>query len=217
MTATYAIWVPAAQVLIVEDDLFTRTMLSSALASVGIEVLASTDNAKSAIELVTKFNPEVVLLDLDLGPGANGLDIAVKLREMKRNLGIVFLTSYSDPRFVTENPIHLPVGARYLQKHEIADIKQLQIMILQAKFQPLANQPSRINARSELTDKQLTVLKLVASGLTTAEIATELNLSERAVEKTLTKLQDQLGITKSRKFNPRVLLTRAFLQISGPK
>lgn len=208
---------PAAQVLIVEDDQFTRTMLSSALAAVGIAAVGSTDNAKEAIELVNHLNPDVVLLDLDLGPGANGLDIAIKLRELKPNLGIVFLTSFSDPRFVTENPVQMPVGARYIQKHEIADLKQLQIMILQAKYKPLLNQPKRAAAVVELTDKQLTILKLVASGLTTAEIAAELKLSERAVEKTLTKLQDQLGIAKSNKFNPRVLLTRAFLQISGSK
>lgn len=208
---------PAAQVLIVEDDQFTRTMLSSALAAVGIAAVGSTDNAKEAIELVNHLNPDVVLLDLDLGPGANGLDIAIKLRELKPNLGIVFLTSFSDPRFVTENPVQMPVGARYIQKHEIADVKQLQIMILQAKYKPLLNQPKRAAAVVELTDKQLTILKLVASGLTTAEIAAELKLSERAVEKTLTKLQDQLGIAKSNKFNPRVLLTRAFLQISGSK
>jgi DNA-binding NarL/FixJ family response regulator len=209
--------VPAAQVLIVEDDQFTRTMLSSALAAVGIAAVGSTDNAKDAIELVKQLNPDVVLLDLDLGPGANGLDIAIKLRELTPNLGIVFLTSYSDPRFVTENPVELPIGARYIQKHEIADLKQLQIMILQAKYKPLLSQPQRAKSAVELTDKQLTILKLVASGLTTAEIAAELKLSERAVEKTLTKLQDQLGIAKSNKFNPRVLLTRAFLQISGPK
>ena len=192
-------------------------MLSSALAAVGIAAVGSTDNAKEAIELVNHLNPDVVLLDLDLGPGANGLDIAIKLRELKPNLGIVFLTSFSDPRFVTENPVQMPVGARYIQKHEIADVKQLQIMILQAKYKPLLNQPKRAAAVVELTDKQLTILKLVASGLTTAEIAAELKLSERAVEKTLTKLQDQLGIAKSNKFNPRVLLTRAFLQISGSK
>lgn len=215
--ATYAKRMSAARVLIVEDDLFTRTMLSSALVSVGIAAVAATDNAKAAIELVEQLDPEVVLLDLDLGPGANGLDIAVKIRALKPNIGIVFLTSYSDPRFVTENPIQLPVGARYIQKHEIADLKQLQLLILQAKFKPLLNQPNRGKAAVELTDKQLTILKLVASGLTTNEIAAELNLSERAVEKTLTKLQQQLGITKSAKLNPRVMLTRAFLQIAGGK
>lgn len=215
--ATYAKPMSVARVLIVEDDLFTRTMLSSALVSVGIAAVAATDNAKAAIELVEQLDPEVVLLDLDLGPGANGLDIAVKIRALKPNIGIVFLTSYSDPRFVTENPIQLPIGARYIQKHEIADLKQLQLLILQAKFKPLLNQPNRGKAAVELTDKQLTILKLVASGLTTNEIAAELNLSERAVEKTLTKLQQQLGITKSAKLNPRVMLTRAFLQIAGGK
>jgi DNA-binding NarL/FixJ family response regulator len=206
-----------ARVLIVEDDQFTRTMLSSALGTVGIAALAATDNAKMAIELVEQLDPEVVLLDLDLGPGANGLDIAVKIRALKPNIGIVFLTSYSDPRFVTEKPIQLPVGARYIQKHELADLKQLQLIILQAKFKPLANLPHRNKSTVELTDKQLTVLKLVASGLTTNEIAAELNLSERAVEKTLTKLQHQLGITKSAKLNPRVMLIREFLKIAGRK
>jgi len=72
-----------------------------------------------------------------------------------------------------------------------------------------------VKQQSELTDKQLAVLKLVASGLTTAEIAAELQTSERAVEKMLTRLQDLLGVTKSSKFNPRVMLTRAFIQLTG--
>jgi DNA-binding NarL/FixJ family response regulator len=204
-----------AQVLIVEDDSFTRTMLGSALASIGIKSVGAAATAAQAIELLGITSPDVVLLDLDLGPGATGLDVAIKMRELKPEIGIVFLTSYSDPRFVTENPVRLPTGARYIQKQEIEDLKQLQTLILQAKYKPLSSSPIRMKQQSELTDKQLSVLKLVASGLTTAEIAAELQTSERAVEKMLTRLQDLLGVTKSSKFNPRVMLTRAFIKLTG--
>ena len=69
-----------ASVLLVDDDLFTRTALSAALSTRGINVLAATDNAADALKNLNELNPEVAIVDLDLGPGPSGIDICHALR-----------------------------------------------------------------------------------------------------------------------------------------
>jgi CheY-like chemotaxis protein len=82
-----------ASVLLVDDDLFTRTALSAALSSRGIKVVVSTDNAAEALENLKHFEPDVAIVDLDLGPGPSGIDICHALRSQKSNLGLILLTT----------------------------------------------------------------------------------------------------------------------------
>ncbi|MCF8554500.1 MAG: response regulator, partial [Candidatus Nanopelagicales bacterium] len=85
------------RLLVVEDDAFTRTSIVGALSSSGIEV---TDAVGTSAEAVNSFEinkPNVVLLDLDLGYGPTGLDLARAFRIRNPNIGLVMLTTYSDP------------------------------------------------------------------------------------------------------------------------
>lgn len=204
-----------ARVLIVEDDALLRSSISMALGTLGIEVVGAASGSFEAIRISQSEKPDVALLDLDLGIGANGVDIARKLREINPRIGIIFLTSYSDPRLVAEREMTLPVGSRYIQKSTITDPTQIQLLIVQSKFAPLKPVSVKDQSQISLSDSQLQTLKLVANGLTTSEIARQLEISERAVEKTLTKLQQLLGIPRTVERNPRVMLTRAYLALTG--
>ena len=109
-------------VMVVEDDSFTRSTLCTALTSLGIRIVAETGSIKEAISLAKEHKPDACLIDLDLGKGPTGIDLAYALRKLKTDIGIVFLTTYDDPRFLRSNMSVLPHGAEYLVKKSVKDI-----------------------------------------------------------------------------------------------
>lgn len=201
--------------MLVDDDLFTRTALSAALSTRGIKVLAATHNAAGALENLKTFDPEVAIVDLDLGPGPSGIDISHALRAQKPNLGLILLTSYTDPRIHDPSNSQLPKGCRFISKSELADIKILLEEIIIARNKPFAAVKQRKASDHKLTDVQLEVLIAVAQGLSSAEIAANRGVSVKAIEAIIAKTHSALGISKSKSINQRVQLARTYFQLTG--
>ena len=204
-----------AKVLLVDDDLFTRTALSTALSSRGMNVVASTDNAAQALEFLTSLSPDVAIVDLDLGPGPSGIDICHAMRAKKPRVGLILLTSYKDPRIHDPSNSRLPKGCRFLSKNELSDFKLLVEEIIVAKNKPFASTKVTSGNVQALTDVQLEVLIAVAQGLSSAEIATQRGVSVKAVEAIIAKTHSALGIKKSKSLNLRVQLARRYFQLTG--
>jgi two-component system invasion response regulator UvrY len=209
--------VALASVLLVEDDVFTRSTLAAALVGANFEVRAKVGKAADAIQAVQKFSIDVAILDLDLGPGANGVDIAVALREVNPGLGIIILTSYTDPRVIDPRSTALPKGSRFVTKSQLTDLSPLIRMILEIKSLPLSEQYAKRGNKVDFTATQLIVLQGVAEGLTTKAIAFRTGVTEKAVEGTITRLHSMLGLPKKSSLNPRVQLARAYFVLSGKK
>ena len=207
--------VALANVVLIEDDSFTRAMLKAALEASGINVFADGSLAKVALQAQKQFPIEVAILDLDLGAGPTGIDIAHAMREANRSIGIVLLTSFSDPRLSAAQGVALPKGTRYLTKSNIHNVGNVISVILQSKFAPLGKTNLKKTSQVPLTDVQISVLKLIASGATNAQIASELSISEKSVEHTTTRILENLDIEKSSVKNARVQLVRKFSELSG--
>ena len=206
-----------ASVLLVEDDVFSRATLAAALLGANIEVKDQVVKASEAIRAVNKFSIDIAIIDLDLGPGANGIDIAIALRDINPRIGIIILTSYSDPRVANPNSLSLPKGSKFLTKSSLNDFGLLIKMILELKSQPLSNKNGSKIERVAFSENQLSVLQGVAEGLTTKEIATRAGVSEKAIEGTITRLHSMLDLPKKPFLNPRVQLARAYFHLSGKK
>lgn len=206
-----------ASVLLVEDDIFSRSTLSAALLGANFEVKAEVASAKDSLLAVKKYAIDVAIIDLDLGPGANGIDIAYALREINPYIGIIILTSYSDPRVANPESLPLPRGAIFITKSTLTHIRTLVKSILQLKQNPVTKKTEISNARIKLTENQLTVLQAVAEGLTTKEIAKRLKVSEKAIEGTITRVHTVLQLPKNSTLNPRVQMARAYFELSGKK
>ena len=206
-----------ASVVLVEDDVFSRSTLGAALVGANIEVKCQVAKASEAIRAVTKFSIDIAIIDLDLGPGANGIDIAIALRDINPRIGIIILTSYSDPRVANPNSLSLPKGSKFVTKSSLTDFSSLITMILELKNQPLTNKSGSKIVRVEFSENQLSVLQGVAEGLTTKEIANRAGVSEKAIEGTITRLHSMLDLPKKPFLNPRVQLARAYFQLSGKK
>ena len=206
-----------ASVLLVEDDIFSRSTLAAALLGANIEVKDQVAKAADAIRAVNKFSIDIAIIDLDLGPGANGIDIAIALRDINPRIGIIILTSYSDPRVANPNSLSLPKGSKFLTKSSLNDFGILIKMILELKSQPVSNKNGSKIERVGLSENQLSVLQGVAEGLTTKEIAARAGVSEKAIEGTITRLHSMLDLPKKPFLNPRVQLARAYFHLSGKK
>ena len=206
-----------ASVLLVEDDVFSRSTLSAALQGANFEVKAEVANAKDSLATVKKYAIDVAIIDLDLGPGANGIDIAYALREVNPSLGIIILTSYSDPRVANPDSLPLPRSAKFITKSTLTDIRTLIKAIIELKQNPSAKKSGVESERVNLTENQLVVLQAVAEGLTTKEIARRLDVTDKAIEGTITRIHAVLGLPKSESLNPRVQLARAYFELAGKK
>jgi DNA-binding NarL/FixJ family response regulator len=206
-----------ASILLVDDDIFLRSTLSAALVGANFEVKGEVAKAVDAIRAVRKFAIDVAIIDLDLGPGASGVDIALALREENPRIGIIILTSYSDPRVANPSSVSLPKGSKFITKSDLTDLSPLINAILDARERPLSGRPAKLMKKVSLSENQLIVLQSVAEGLTTREIAKRTNVSEKAVEGTITRLYAVLNLPRNPALNPRVQLARAYFELSGKK
>ncbi len=206
--------VKLARVMIIDDDPFIRSTMESALKSSGFETSVFS-NARESIASFDQLKPEIALLDLDLGIGPTGIDLAHALRKLDSKVGVIFLTTYLDPRFADVRNKSLPQGARYLVKSEVENIAQVISVILQTKHRPYNENINHMNKYAELTDLQIEIWKAVTDGYSSAEIADQRGISEKAVEATLARIYLYLGIKKDKTNNPRILLVNAFKIMSG--
>jgi len=207
-----------ARLIMVEDDPFTRATLGDALAMHGFEIRARVGTAFEAIEAQRLHDPQVALLDLDLGIGASGIDVAIALREKNPKIGIVFLTTYKDPRLINSNIPSLPDGAIFLNKLEMNSTAKIAIQISLAIVKPLAKRSLpwvRRGPLSSLSAIQIEILKDVASGLSTSEIARKRGVTEQAIDKSINRISKNLGIPKSADSNLRVQIARAYFKNKG--
>lgn len=209
---------------VVEDDPFARLTLVEALTANGVSVVYDTESAAEALKHIPSHKPDVVILDLHLGAGPTGIDLAVALREHAPKLGVVLLTSFDDPRLLGPTLPDTPSGTQYLPKRSVTSLTVLLTAVRDAigtAGNPVPrnrNVPPKTPDQPEiaaLTDTQMDTLRLVATGLSNAEIARQRSVSERAVEAAISRLAKQLGVTSNPLVNQRVQLANVYFRSRG--
>jgi DNA-binding NarL/FixJ family response regulator len=206
--------------VVVEDDDFTRLMISTALQSQGINIIGQVADAPSALALANELKPEVALLDLHLGSGPTGLDLAVELRRILPKIGIVILTSFEDPRLLNPNLPDPPRGSVYLNKKSVNDTQLLVTALTSSTDSSTWNSPnsSKIGlpgAIGDLTDVQLETLRLMAQGLSNAEIAKRRFVTEKSVETAIARLAKIMGVESDPSRNQRVHMAKVYFRALG--
>lgn len=204
------------RVAIVEDDALTRLTLASALRANGMTVVIETASGSQAVKEYDLARPHVALLDLHLGTGPTGIDVAIALRAKSPTIGIVFLSSFEDPRLLNANLPSLPLRSVYLTKSQISDIAVLK----DALAQSVSKQPTRGTVQKEtvlgnLSDIQLETLRLMSQGLSNAEIAKRRSVTEKAVELAIARLAKSLGIQQDSSRNQRVHIANVYFRAIG--
>jgi len=202
--------------VVADDDRLTALSLADSLRRHGVIPLAVVHKAGDAIAKVNELKPDVLVIDLDFGPGPTGLDVAAQVRSSNPKMGIVLVTAYEDPRLLAARLPQTPVGAVYLVKHKVQDPKEIADAARDSYrySQAIAKAPKPRN-RIDLTDSQAELLRLVALGLSNTAISAELVVTPAAVEKAISRLATKLDVDRSQEANLRVGLTHRYLEYVG--
>jgi len=204
------------RLLLVEDEPLLASLMVEVLRGVGFEVthVASAVDARDAIE---DLDPDAALLDVHLGSGPSGLHLAHVLARTHPHVGVLLLSRFADLSAAGLDGFALPPGAMFIPKDRIVDTD----VLLGAVEAVLAGRPSpaadddELGPLAALTRAQLAVLRLAASGLNNAAIASRRGTSERSVEQHLQGAYASLGIELHGEVNPRVEAVRRYIEVAG--
>ena len=203
------------RVLLLEDEALLRLTLASTLPDETMSVVGAFGDAKSAVAAAAETPFDVLVTDLDLmqGPGPNGIVVANVVRRAHPEAGVVLLTSYADPRLIGAKLNQVPERTEYLRKQDVLEIEMLRAAIrrsVRRSFDADEAVPA-----VELTDTQIETMRLVAQGLSNAEIARQRVVTERAVEMSIYRIARNLGYSTDATQNTRALIVRAYYEMTG--
>jgi two-component system, NarL family, response regulator LiaR len=191
------------RVLVVDDHAVVRKGLSALLSSprYHIEVIGEARDGVEAVTQAHSLQPDVILMDL-LMPNKTGLEALIEIRAEDPNAKVLILTSADDQAQVMAT---LKAGARgYLVKDSAPDeliqaIKAVQAGQLLLPFDlaqtALFTEPDQLPPPTDLTDRELDVLRYLAQGRSNQEIADALDLSLDTVRSHVRTILNKLHLT----------------------
>lgn len=205
-------------ILVVEDDPLLRNLLASKLAADGF-LVATASNAAEAKLQARKLDPDLAVLDIELGDGPNGIELAEMLAQSNSGIAFVFLTNLPEPKLLGLNPKRVPKTAAYLQKGRMLDPKLLGNAIEAALREKVSSEfrhdKSASHEFSSLSKSQLDVIRMLASGLSPNQIAEQRGTTVRAVRNLLSRALEASGFGLHLEGNARAIAIREFLKVAG--
>jgi DNA-binding NarL/FixJ family response regulator len=196
------------RVLLVDDHTVVRQGLRALLAAEDdIEIIGEAENGRHALQLVKKLLPDVVVMDIAM-PVLNGVEATRQITRYVPSVKVLVLSTYSNDEYVEQ--LTEAGAAGYLVKQTAANdlLKAIREAFKgNAFFSPaiakrlrdqcrqtyMVGQP--IRRRSDyLTTREAEVLQLIAEGRANKQIAAELCISIKTVEKHRQQVMNKLGI-----------------------
>ncbi len=193
------------KVLIVDDHWLVREGLKLILETDDrFQVVGEAENGEIALELAAVAQPDIVLLDLNM-PVLSGLETLKRMKAQYPAIPVIILTTYNEDERMLESLMNGAKG--YLLKdtsreHLIRTIDSalrgetlLQPEITERVFRLHARETYQAGTDAQLlTDKETQILRAVARGFRSKEIAGDIGISERTVKAHLTNIYNKLGV-----------------------
>ena len=205
------------RLLIVEDEPLMALLLKDSLNSANFEVEVAGD-AASGRKAIDKFDPDILLLDISLGYGPSGIHLAHAVHETRPDIAILILTKHINAISANSEGLDVPPGVGFLRKHLVNDLGYL----LEAIEKVLSDHPEEIRQDQEeltaiarLHPQAVKVWALIAQGYNNTEIAVQMKLSVKSVERWIEIIYRELSIESKVKINPRVEAARQYYLIAG--
>jgi len=207
------------KLLIVENDSFAGTFMSKSLDAAGFSIISVADTAPIAMKTLRETSPDCALIDIEVGIGPNGIDIARAFRKLKPSIGIVFLTSIVDPRLIDLKGLELPEGSIYLSKSFVSDTSEISeslhesMRLAKDKSSPCIIRYPKSQLR--LTNGQFELIRLIADGLSNKEIARKKFVTLKSTENSIARLAKKLDLKDTNTNSQRVLIAKRYFQMIG--
>lgn len=190
------------KIIIADDHTLVREGIKSLLKDVeGIEVIAETGDGEETLLKTSDLKPDVLILDISM-PKVSGIRFCEKIKEISPETKIIILSMHFSKEYVREafrygakgyilkdsSFIELEFAIKSVYEGNIYISPKIAQMLVKDYLDLLEN-PLEV-----LTERQKEILKLIAEGYSTKEIANKLNLSVKTVETHKSQIMDKLGI-----------------------
>ncbi|MGP6178420.1 response regulator [Microbacterium sp. A196] len=215
------------RILICEDSVLLREGLVRLLEDAGHDVVAALPDTMGITEAVQNTNPELCILDVRLPPTFTdeGIRAALGLRKTHPSLPLLVLSQYVEERYASDLIAAQGGPLGYLLKDRVADVSEFLASVERiaegaSVLDPevvaqLLTRRNRDDRMLQLTERERTVLSLIAEGKSNQAIASLLFLSAASVEKNITAIFQKLGFEQDESGNRRVLAALAHIENTG--
>jgi DNA-binding NarL/FixJ family response regulator len=192
------------RVLLADDHALVRAGLRSLLNGMpGVEVVAEASDGAEALELAMRERPDVVLMDIAM-KGMGGLEATTRLRAELPQLKVIILSMHSSEEYVLQ-ALRAGAAAYLIKDAATAELELALKSVARGETylspaisrQVVDGYVQRVGAAAEgdpLTPRQREVLKRIAEGSSTKQIAFDLNLSVKTVETHRAQIMERLSI-----------------------
>jgi len=212
------------KIIIADDHPMMRSGVKSVLLrDEQIEIVAEASNGEEAYALITKYQPDIALLDVEM-PIMTGLEISRRLGSEKIKTKLVFLTMYKDEDMFNEA---MDVGAfgYILKENAVEDVLESIKVVAEGKYyiSPMISGYliSRLNRQNnlisktpsvnDLTKAERTILKHISLEKTTQQIADELHISYKTVENHRNNISKKLNLSGTHSLVKFAINNKSFL------
>lgn len=215
------------RILICEDSVLLREGLVRLLEDAGHSVVAALPDIEGLDEAVAETAPELCILDVRLPPTFTdeGIRAALHLRAAHPALPLLVLSQYVEERYASDLIAAQGGPLGYLLKDRVADVSEFLASVQRISEGATVLDPevvaqllmrrNRDDRMLRLTERERTVLALIAEGKSNQAIASLLFLSEASVEKHITAIFQKLGLEQGESGNRRVLAALAHIENTG--
>jgi DNA-binding NarL/FixJ family response regulator len=212
------------RVIVGEDSLLFREGIVRVLDEAGFEVVAQVGDAEELVQEVSAHKPDVAIVDIRMPPTEtdDGLRAAIEIRRRMPETGVMVLSQYLEEGYALDLIADTAEGTGYLLKDRVGDVERFADSVRRVGEGGSALDPEvvahvlgrrrRDDPLAELTEREHEVLTLMAEGRSNQAIAEQLEVSERAVEKHVTRIFGKLRLTPAAEDHRRVLAVLAFLR-----
>lgn len=190
--------------LLIADDHILFNEGIKQLISEHFEVVSQVFDGKDVVQIIQITQPDIILLDINL-PTINGLDLAKELKQSFASLKIIFLSMYTEPRFVEQSK-QLQVDGYLLKNSTKEELIKGIAAVLNGNiyYDPRLNQ-TKISLHHDdffvkqfsLTPREVEIIRMIKDGMNTGEIAERLFLGLETVKTHRKNIYYKLSITKS--------------------
>lgn len=193
-------------VIIVENHAILRQGLKRLLEDWGHEIVGETDNGREGVEMVEEKLPDVVVMDISM-PKLGGIEATRQIKKKHPEIIVIMLTIHMDETYVYRA---LEAGANgYLVKEQAAEglIKAINAALegdiylspdlpgdILDNYRKMVSKGKKVKEFSRLTDREREILKLIAEGNTSREIAESLFISVKTVENHRANIKNKIDI-----------------------